>query len=84
MNIGKVPENVLKRSVLRQIKTKREEVLSGAGVGEDCAIFSLSDNMFMMTCMQEAAVTVSGDAACLSVTMGQLLPLSLPENTKLS
>ncbi len=40
MKIGKVPENVLKRSVLKQIQTKREEIISGAGVGEDCAIFS--------------------------------------------
>ena len=38
MKIGKISENVLKRSVLKQIKTKREEVLNGAGIGEDCAI----------------------------------------------
>ena len=37
MKIGKVPENVLKRSILKQIRTKRPEVLVGAGVGEDCA-----------------------------------------------
>lgn len=81
MKIGKVPENVLKRSVLRQIKTKREEVLSGAGVGEDCAIFSLSDHVSsMMTCIQEAAVAVSGAEGAgeknrgrLTVTMGRLI-----------
>ena len=28
MKIGKVPENVLKRSILKQIHTKREEVQS--------------------------------------------------------
>ncbi len=44
MKIGKVPESVLKRSVLKQIHTRREEVLIGAGVGEDCAILSLSDD----------------------------------------
>lgn len=57
MKIGKVPENVLKRSVLRQIKTNREEIIRGAGVGEDCAIFSFSDKAPFMTCVQEAAVT---------------------------
>lgn len=57
MKIGKVPENVLKRSVLRQIKTKREEVVRGAGVGEDCAIFSFGSGT-MMTCMQSAAVSI--------------------------
>lgn len=44
MKIGRLPENVLKRSVLRQIKTKREEVLIGAGIGEDCAVLSFGDN----------------------------------------
>ena len=37
MEIGKVPESVLKRSIFKQIHTKRPEVLVGAGVGEDCA-----------------------------------------------
>lgn len=63
MKIGKVPENVLKRSVLRQIKTKRKEVISGAGVGEDCAIFSFTDNMPLFTCMQEAVLWPGGDTA---------------------
>ena len=42
MRMGKISDSVLKRSVLRQIRTKREEVLSGAGIGEDCAIFATS------------------------------------------
>lgn len=37
MKIGKVPENILKRSVFKQIKHRREDVLSQPGVGEDCA-----------------------------------------------
>ena len=40
MRPGKFSESVLKRSVLKQIKTKREEVNRGAEVGEDCALFS--------------------------------------------
>ncbi len=40
MRPGKFSESVLKRSILKQIKTKREEVIRGAGVGEDCAFFS--------------------------------------------
>ena len=63
MKIGKVSESVLKRSVLRQLKTKRSEVLSGAGVGEDCAIFSLTEGEKMVSCMQEAAVMLSEDNA---------------------
>lgn len=50
MKIGKVPENVLKRSVLRQIHTKRKEVLVGAAVGEDCAAIKLGeDEVFVIS-----------------------------------
>lgn len=48
METGKVPENVLKRSVLKQIKTKRPEVLVGAGVGEDCAVIGLEPDEVMV------------------------------------
>ncbi len=48
MEIGKVPENVLKRSILKQIKTKRPEVLVGADVGEDCAIIGLEPDEVMV------------------------------------
>lgn len=37
MKIGKVPENILKRTVFRQIQYQRPEVLLHPGVGEDCA-----------------------------------------------
>ncbi len=40
MRPGKFSESVLKRSVLKQLKTKREEIIRGAEVGEDCAFFS--------------------------------------------
>lgn len=43
MRPGKISESVLKRSVLKQIKTKREEIVRGAEVGEDCAFFSFSE-----------------------------------------
>ena len=56
MELGKVSGNVLKRSVLGRISTKREEVISGAGIGADCAIFSCADGKRLVTCMQEAAV----------------------------
>ncbi len=41
MKVGKVSETILKRSIFKQIHTKREEVILGAGVGEDCAAVKL-------------------------------------------
>lgn len=50
MKVGKVPEAVLKRSVLKQIQTNRPEVLLGASVGEDCAAVALQeDEMFVLS-----------------------------------
>ncbi len=50
MKTGKVSETVLKRSVFRQIKTNREEVLVKAGVGEDCSAVKLKDDeVFVMS-----------------------------------
>ncbi|MDE6846176.1 MAG: AIR synthase family protein [Lachnospiraceae bacterium] len=43
MRKGKISESVLKRSVLKKIKTHREEVTDGAGVGTDCAVLSLGE-----------------------------------------
>ncbi len=48
MKIGKVPESVLKRSVLRQLKTRRAEVLVGADVGEDCAVLQIAEDEVMV------------------------------------
>lgn len=50
MKVGKVSETILKRSILKQIHTTREEVLLGAGVGEDCAAMQLaSDEVFVIS-----------------------------------
>ena len=50
MNIGKVPENVLKRSILKKIDKRRSEILIGAGVGEDCAVLALKeDEVFVLS-----------------------------------
>lgn len=62
MKIGKVSVTVLKRSVLRQLKTKRQEVVSGAGVGGNCAIFAFSDECMTVSCVQEAAVAAEAAA----------------------
>ena len=49
MKIGKVSESVLKRSILKEIKNKREEILIGAGVGEDCAVLALKEDEVFVT-----------------------------------
>ncbi len=92
MKIGKVSESVLRRSILRQLHTKRTEILSGAGVGADCAIFALSDAEMQATCMQESVVTDVSDvrisvqkcannlAVSGAIPIAVLITLLLPES----
>ena len=56
MNSGKVPVNVLKRSVLRQLKNKRSEIANSAGLGADCAIFEPFSEGQLVTCVLEGVV----------------------------
>ena len=44
MNLGKIPETVLKRSVLNQIKHRRDEVLVGPAIGEDCSVLEVAED----------------------------------------
>ena len=41
MKIGKLPEPVLIRSVLKQVRHRRDEVLVGPAVGQECAALQI-------------------------------------------
>lgn len=49
MEIGKVPETILKRSVFKRLKVKRPEVLVHAGVGEDCAVLGTAEEAIVLS-----------------------------------
>lgn len=94
MKIGKIPESVLKRSVFKQIHTTRQEVLLGAGVGEDCAAVKLEeDEMFVIstdpitgtsTDIGNLAVhiTLNDLASAGAEPVGVMLTILLPEQAK--
>ena len=60
MKIGRITGNAYRRSIVQQIRTKRNEVISGAGLGADCAVFSFKNADFsgengctdLISCMQ--------------------------------
>lgn len=94
MKVGKLSGNVLKRSVLKPIAYKRDEILNGAGVGEDCAIFAIPDGYVLTSCLQEAAVAGKADmglligrcanslAAAGSAPIAAMIGLMLPEEAE--
>lgn len=94
MKAGKVPESVLKRSIIKQIKTKRPEILMGAAVGEDCALIELAeDEVYVMSTdpitgtsheigSLAVHVTANDIASAGAEVLGVMLSVLLPEGTE--
>ena len=94
MKIGKVPENVLERSVFKQLHTKRSEVVMGAGIGEDCAAVKLADDEIMVLSTDPITgtakdigklaiqITVNDLASSGAEPVGVLLTILLPPDAK--
>lgn len=91
MKVGKISETILKRSIFKQIRTKRGEVLLGAGVGEDCAalklepgeVFVISTDPITGTVKDVGTlavqVTVNDLASSGAEPVGVMLTVLLPE-----
>ncbi len=58
MRTGKISENVLKRSVLRQIGNRRKEVVKGAEPGEDCAFLAFARSEGPLTAVSTQTVSL--------------------------
>ncbi len=94
MEIGKVSETVLKRSVLKQIKHRRAEVLVGPGVGEDCSVIELErDEVFVISTDPITGTTEDIGTLAVHITandissngaeiIGIMLTILLPEGSK--
>ena len=94
MKVGKVPENVLKRSVFKEIHTRRPEVLLGAGVGEDGAAVKLAPDETLVMSTDPITgtakdigtlailITVNDLASSGATPVGVLLTVLLPESVE--
>ncbi len=84
----------MKRSIIKQIKTKRPEILVGAAVGEDCAVVSLEeDEVYVMSTdpitgtshevgSLAVHVTANDIASSGAEVIGVMLSVLLPEGTE--
>lgn len=94
VKIGKVPETVLKRSIFKQIRHRREEVLIGSGVGEDCSVLQIApDEVFVLSTdpitgtTQEIGklavhITANDIASSGAEMIGIMLTIILPDRAK--
>lgn len=94
MNLGKIPETILKRSVLKQIGHRREEVLVGPAIGEDCSILTIGEDDVLVLSTDPITGTVQ-DIGTLAVhitandiasngaeVIGIMLTILLPDGTE--
>lgn len=94
MKIGKLPEPVLIRSVLKQLKHRREEVLIGPAIGQDCAAFSVeADEAIVMSSdpitgttkdigSLSVYITTNDLAAAGAEPIGLMITILLPEKVR--
>ena len=94
MKIGKVAETVLKRSVFKQIKHRREEVLVRSGVGKDCSIVALETDEALVLSTDPITgtsneigtlavhITANDIAASGAEMIGIMLSIILPEGAR--
>lgn len=94
MELGKVKETVLKRSVLKKIGHRRNEVLLGPGVGIDCSVVKLEkDEVAVLstdpvtTARKNIGIfavhtTVNDLAASGAEPVGVLVSILLPERAR--
>lgn len=94
MKIGKVPENVLKRSVMKQLYYKRDEVVLGPGIGEDCAALALAEDEILVMSTDPITgtakdigklaiqITANDLASAGAEPIGVMLTILLPDGTR--
>uniref|UniRef100_I5ARI0 Hydrogenase maturation factor n=1 Tax=Eubacterium cellulosolvens (strain ATCC 43171 / JCM 9499 / 6) TaxID=633697 RepID=I5ARI0_EUBC6 len=73
MKIGKLPESVLIRSVLKQVHHRREDVLAGPSVGVDCAAVAAGENEVFVFSSDPITGTVKDlGSHCIHITANDL------------
>ena len=94
MKIGKLPEPVLIRSILKQVKHRRNEVLVGPGVGQDCAVLEVGpDEVLVMSTdpitgtvkdigSHSIHITANDLAASGAEPVGVMLTIMLPDDVE--
>lgn len=94
MKIGKVPENVLKRSVMKQLHYKRDEVILGPGIGEDCVALALAEDEILVMSTDPITgtakdigklaiqITANDLASAGAEPIGVMLTILLPDGTR--
>jgi hydrogenase expression/formation protein HypE len=92
VDIGKIPNELLDRIIINNLKNKREEVLVRAGIGKDCAVIDFGEQGCVLSTdpitgassnIGKLAIHISCNdvAASGAEPIGVLLTMLMPPNT---
>lgn len=92
LKTGKLPNELLQEIVLRHLKPQRPEVLTGPGVGEDCAVIDFGDYECIMSTDPITAASARIGALAVHIScndiasngvapLGVMLTMLLPEGS---
>jgi len=70
MRTGKISENTLKRSVMKNRITSGERLIHGAGVRDNCAVFSYSENEFTALSTHQVILPDAKDSIFYAINRG--------------
>lgn len=93
MKIGKISESVLKRTIIKEIKHKRKDVLKGAAIGNDGAVYKKDDREpvtsiatysgdFLYSAKRAFAAAINSLAARGAEPVGVMVSILMPESEK--
>ena len=69
MRIGKISENTLKRSVIKNIKSNNTSLVHGASLRDNCAVFSFKDK-YTVTSTHQVILPKAADSVRYSILRG--------------
>ncbi|SHE73668.1 AIR synthase family protein [Caloramator proteoclasticus] len=72
MDIGKLPNDVLKEIILNRFEIKNREVLVGPSLGEDCAAISFGDDVCVLTTDPITAATKNIGELAVNINLNDI------------
>lgn len=82
LDIGKLPNNILKDLIISKIDNKNKDILVGPGIGEDCSIVDFGDMVCVLTtdpitAAQNNAGTLGVNICCNDIASAGVKPLGI-------
>lgn len=82
MEIGKLPNDLLKKKIISKIDIKNKDILVGPGIGEDCSVIAFGEDVCILTtdpitASQNNAGTIGVHICCNDIASAGVEPLGI-------